>query len=167
MACYVHKSNFKPNEINYGAVEKEVLALLRMLDITLLVARGVKVLTRYYTFAYLMHSSGLNGLKRCTTLLSTLTLEIIRCNKGEDEILGTLAASIISRKDVDEMLTAIVPRKQPRQTISMPSPTVTNSEVLLVVSFDGSTRVKNKKGLPQCRDMKIARVDNSIGRVAL
>ena len=147
MACYVHKSNFKPNEINYGAVEKEVLALLRMLDITLLVARGVKVLTRYYTFAYLMHSSGLNGLGRCTTLLSTLTLEIIRCNKGEDEILGTLAASITPREDVAEILIAIAQRKQPRQTISMAPPTVRHGEVLLIVSSDGSARIK-KKGTP-------------------
>ena len=38
----------KSNEVNYGAVENEVLALLQMLDIcyTLLVSRDVKVLTR-------------------------------------------------------------------------------------------------------------------------
>ena len=38
----------KPNEVNYGMVEKEVLLLLRMLDIcyTMLVSRGITVLTR-------------------------------------------------------------------------------------------------------------------------
>ena len=38
----------KPNEINYGMVEKEVLAVLRMLDIcyTMLVSREITVLTR-------------------------------------------------------------------------------------------------------------------------
>ena len=38
----------KPNDINYGMVEKEVLALLRILDIgyTMLVSREIKVLTR-------------------------------------------------------------------------------------------------------------------------
>ena len=53
----------KTNEINYGMVEKEVLALLRMLDVcyTILVARNIKVLTRYSTLAWLVQSSGLNG----------------------------------------------------------------------------------------------------------
>ena len=63
----------KPSEINYGVLEKEVLALLQILDIcnTLLVSRDVKVLTRYSTLAWLMQSSGLNGrLKRWATLLS-------------------------------------------------------------------------------------------------
>ena len=38
----------KPNEVNYGMVEKEVLSLLRMLDIcyTMLVSREITVLTR-------------------------------------------------------------------------------------------------------------------------
>ena len=61
-------------------------------------------------------------------------------------MLGTLAASVTPRKDVDEMLVAIAPRKQPRQTISMPPPTVEADENLWVVSFDGSARVKKKGG---------------------
>ncbi|CAI5732025.1 unnamed protein product [Peronospora farinosa] len=139
----------KPNEINYGIVEKEVLALLRILDIcyTMLVSRTITVLTRHSTLAWLLQSSGLNGrLGRWAALLSNWTLEIRRSEKGEDEILGTLAASITPRKEVDEMLIAIAPRKQPRQTISMPPPTVEVGEDLLVVSFDGSARVKRKGG---------------------
>ena len=67
----------KPNEFNYGAVENEVLALLRILDIcyTLLVSRDIKVLTRYSTLAWLVQSSGLNGrLGRWAAVLSTWTL---------------------------------------------------------------------------------------------
>ena len=62
----------KQSEINYGVLEKEVLALLQILDIcNTLVSRDVKVLTRYSTLAWLMQSSGLNGrLKRWATLLS-------------------------------------------------------------------------------------------------
>ena len=43
----------KPNEVNYGMVEKEVLDLLRMLDIcyTMLISREITVLTRYSTLA--------------------------------------------------------------------------------------------------------------------
>ena len=76
---------------------------------------------------------------------SNWTLEIRRCEKVEDEIFGTLAASITPRQEVDEMLIAIAPKKQPRQTISM-SPPVEEEENLWVASFDGSTRVKRKCG---------------------
>ena len=159
----------KSNEINYGVVEKEVLALLRILDVcyTLLVSRDIKVLTRYSTRAWLMQSSGLNGrLGRWAALLSTWTLEINRCYKGEGEILGKLAASITPRKEVDEMLNAIAPRKQPRQVISMPPPTVSPDESLLVVSFDGAARIKKKAGL-LCSNMEASRVDYSIGCITI
>ena len=122
-------------------VEKEVLALLRILDLgyTMLVSREVKVLTRHSTVAWLVQSSGINGrLGRCAALLSNWTLEIKKCEMGEDEILGTLAASITPREEVDEMLIAIAPRKQPKHTLSIPPPTVEEGESLLVVSFDGS-----------------------------
>ncbi|POM65108.1 LOW QUALITY PROTEIN: Reverse transcriptase, partial [Phytophthora palmivora] len=139
----------KPNEINYGMVDKEVLALLRILDIcyTQLATRSIKVLTRHSTLVWLLHSSGLQGrLGRWAALLSSWTLEIVKCTKGEDEILGVTAVSITSRKDVDSILISIAPRKQPRQVISMPPPTVEPSERLLVVSFDGSARVKRSGG---------------------
>ncbi|GMF44012.1 unnamed protein product [Phytophthora fragariaefolia] len=61
---------------------------------------------------------------------------------GEDEILGTIAASITHREEVDEVLTAIDPKKQPHQTVSIPPPTVELDEHLLVVSLDGSARAK-------------------------
>ena len=130
-------------------VKKKVLALFLILDLcyTMLVSRLVRVLTRYTTLSWLIQSAGLNGrLGRWSALLSTWTLEMGRCVKGEDEILGMLAASITPREEVDEMLIAIDPKKQPRQTISMPPPTVEKEENLLVVSFDGSARVKRKGG---------------------
>ena len=108
-------------------VEKEVLALLRILDIgyTILVSREIKVLTRHSTLAWLVQSSGLNGrLGRWVALLSNWTLEIKKCKKIEDEILDTLAASITSPEEVDEMLIAIAPRKQPKHTMIMPPSTV-------------------------------------------
>ena len=62
----------KPNDINYRMVEKEVLALLHILNIgsTMLVAREIKVLTRHLTFSWLLQSSDLNGrLGRWAALL--------------------------------------------------------------------------------------------------
>ncbi|KAE9078186.1 hypothetical protein PF010_g23224 [Phytophthora fragariae] len=70
----------KPNEINYGVVDKEVLALLRILEVcyTQLVTRSIKVRTRHSTLAWLVNSSGLQGrLGRWAALLSGWTLEIV------------------------------------------------------------------------------------------
>ena len=130
-------------------VEKEILALLRILDIgyTMLVSREIKVLTRHSTLAWLVQSTGLNGrLGRWAALLSNWTLEIKKFEKGEDEILGTLAASINPREEVNEMLMAIAPQKQPEHTMSMPPPTVEEGESLWVARFDGSARTKRKGG---------------------
>ena len=44
------------------------------------------------------------------------------------------------------MLIAIVPRKEPKHTMSMTPPTVEEGESLWVVSFDGSARTKRKGG---------------------
>ena len=73
-------------------------------------------------------------------MLSNWTLEIKKCEKGEDEIMGTLYASITPREEVDDMLIAIAPQKQPNNTISMPPPTVEEGESLWVVSFDRTKR---------------------------
>ncbi|POM70381.1 Reverse transcriptase, partial [Phytophthora palmivora] len=139
----------KPNEINYGMVDKEVLALLRMLDVcyTQLVTRPIKVLSRYSTLAWLLNSTGFDGrLGEWAALLSGWTLEVTRCTKGEEEILGVIAASITPRAEVDEALLAIAPKKRPRQTAVLLPPTVEPDEELLVVSFDGSARTKRKGG---------------------
>ncbi|OWY99117.1 reverse transcriptase, partial [Phytophthora megakarya] len=53
----------KTNELNYNVTEKEVLALLRILDLyyNLLVGREIRVLTRHSTLALLFKSTGLQG----------------------------------------------------------------------------------------------------------
>ena len=80
-------------------------------------------------------------------LLTNWMLEIKKCEKGEDEILGTFAASITPREEVDEMLIAIALQKQPKHTIIMPSPTVGKGESLWAVRFDGSARIQRKGGV--------------------
>ncbi|KAE8885766.1 hypothetical protein PF010_g23992 [Phytophthora fragariae] len=66
--------------------------------------------------------------------------------KGEDGILGAIAATITPRAEVDQALIAIAPRKEPRRKIQAPIPTVYPGECLWVVSFDGSARVKRGGG---------------------
>ena len=73
-------------------------------------------------------------------------MEVKKCERGEEEILGMLAASINSRDEIEEMLIAISPRKDCRLKISTPPPTVEADEELLVASFDGSARIKRKEG---------------------
>ncbi|POM68730.1 LOW QUALITY PROTEIN: Reverse transcriptase [Phytophthora palmivora] len=140
----------KPNEINYGMVDKEVLALLRILDIcyTQLVTRSIKVLTRYSTLAWLLHSSGLQGRTMCCTSIKLDPRDRQMYQRGGRDLRRdrAIAASITPRKEVDSILISIAPRKQPRQVISMPPPTVEPDERLLVVSFDGSARVKRRGG---------------------
>ncbi|KAE8988936.1 hypothetical protein PF005_g15497 [Phytophthora fragariae] len=70
----------------------------------------------------------------------------MKCTKGEDEILGAIAATITPRAEVDQALIAIAPRKEPRRKIQAPIPTVHPGESLWVVSFDGSARVKRGGG---------------------
>ncbi|KAE8885330.1 hypothetical protein PF005_g5619 [Phytophthora fragariae] len=139
----------KQNELNYGIVEKEVLALLRMLDLgySMLAGRPIQVLARHSTLAWLFRAAGLQGrLDQWAALLSPWTLEITKCTRGEDEILGSLAAAITPRSVVDQALAAIAPRKEPRQSVDTPVPTVEQDEALLVASFDGSARVKRGGG---------------------
>ncbi|KAE9273566.1 hypothetical protein PR003_g29872, partial [Phytophthora rubi] len=105
------------------------------------------VLARYSTLAWLFRSSGLQGrLGQWAALLSPWTLEIVKCTKGEDDILGAIAATITPRAEVDQALIAIAPRKEPRRKIQAPIPTVYPGESLWVVSFDGSARVKHGGG---------------------
>ncbi|GMF48881.1 unnamed protein product [Phytophthora fragariaefolia] len=87
----------KSNELNYGVIEQEVLALLRILDLgyNMLVGRQIQVLTRHSTLGWLFRSPGLQSrLGQWAVLLSPWTVEIVKCKKGEDEILVVIAASI-------------------------------------------------------------------------
>ncbi|OWZ19364.1 reverse transcriptase [Phytophthora megakarya] len=112
----------KSNELNYGIAEKEVLVLLRILDLNY------------------------NTLVAWDTLRSPWIFEIVKCNKGEDEILGTLIASITPRSEVDKALISIAPKKEPRRKLQAPIPTVRSYEDMYVASFDGSARVKRGGG---------------------
>ncbi|OWY94596.1 reverse transcriptase [Phytophthora megakarya] len=133
--------------LNYNVTEKEVLALLRILDLyyNLLVGREVRVLTRHSTLAWLFKSTGLQDrLGQLSALLVPWTLEITKC--GEDEILRAIAASITPMAKIDGALTEIASRKKPKRRIQAPIPTVDRDEELWVISFDGSARVKRGGG---------------------
>ncbi|GMF33053.1 unnamed protein product [Phytophthora fragariaefolia] len=107
----------------------------------------IQVLTRQSTLAWLFRSTGLQGrLDQWVALLFPWTLELVKCKKGEDEILGVIAASITPRTEVDLALVAIAPKKKPRHQIQTPIPTVLPAERLYVASFGGSARAKRGGG---------------------
>ncbi|OWZ03775.1 reverse transcriptase [Phytophthora megakarya] len=135
----------KSNELNYGIAEKGVLALLTTLDLNYkaLIRRPIHVLTRHSTLAWLFRSTAVQGrLGQWTALLSPWTLEITKCVKGEDEILGAFGGQSL----VDKALISIAPKKEPTRKIQAPIPTIRRDEDLYVVSFDGSARVKRGGG---------------------
>ncbi|KAE8887576.1 hypothetical protein PF003_g28496 [Phytophthora fragariae] len=139
----------KPNELNYDIVEKEILALLRVLNecYTMLAGKPVRVLTRHTTLAWLFRSKGLQGrLSQWAAILSPWKLEICRSMRGEEELLGTLAASITPRAFVDAALEEIAPRKRASRIVVIPVPGVASDEVLHVLSFDGSAKAKREGG---------------------
>ena len=124
----------KANEINYSTVEKEVLSLLHILEtcFIMLVTQPLKVLTIHPTLAWLVKSTGLQGrLGNWATLLSQWTLEIVKCKEGEDQVLGVVVSQCHpSRESVDSIWSTIAPKKQARQTIDLPPPTVELNEEL-------------------------------------
>ncbi|OWZ14289.1 LOW QUALITY PROTEIN: reverse transcriptase [Phytophthora megakarya] len=150
----------KANELNYGIVDKEVLALLRIRQ---LLAVGHQIDQGAIAFLHASLAPEVDWdrrtLGRWAALLSGWTMEITKCSKSEEEILGAIAVSITPRTEVDEDLIAIAPKKQPRKMIAMIPPTVEPEESLLVApptvepeesvlvaNFDGSARVKRAGG---------------------
>jgi len=79
-------------------------------------------------------------------ILSPWTLEVCKSTKGEDEILGTLAASITPRAFVDMVLEEIAPKKSPSRITTIRIPAIVAEEQLHVVSFDGSAKSKREGG---------------------
>ncbi|OWZ08237.1 reverse transcriptase [Phytophthora megakarya] len=142
----------KTNELNYNVTEKEVLVLQRILDLyyNLLVGREIRVLTRHSTLAWLFKSTGLQGrLRQWSALLAPWTLEITKCTKGEDEILGAIAANITPRAKLDDALTNITPRKEPKGAFSA-----------IVWSLPGWEVVKARSGYLESLTMNEAEYDS-------
>ena len=79
-------------------------------------------------------------------MLSNWTMEVKKCEREEEEILGMLAASITPREEMEEMLIVISPPKDCRLKISTPPPSVEADKELIVASFDGSATIKKKGG---------------------
>ncbi|OWZ20739.1 LOW QUALITY PROTEIN: reverse transcriptase [Phytophthora megakarya] len=145
----------KPNVLNSSIAEKEILALLRVLDEchNMLTGRTIRVLTRHTMLGWLFCSKGRQRrLSQWAAILSPWRLAILRSAKGEEEILCALAVSITPRVYVDSTLEEIAPRQRLSRTAPIPVPKIGLAESLHVICFDGSARVKRgeEHSVPSC-----------------
>ncbi|DAZ99971.1 TPA: hypothetical protein N0F65_008778, partial [Lagenidium giganteum] len=121
----------------YHPAEKQILPLLRMLDQchTMLVGRKITTVTRTSTLSWILKTNAFQvRLGQWSALLSPWEMTFVKAEKGEDEILGILAASIAPRSVTDAAL------EQIRQTKRVPGATI------FVVAFDLSAKPKRASG---------------------
>ena len=142
---YVSKV-FKANELNYFDSEKEVLALLKALDVGFqyLAGQKITVYTRYSTLKWLFQSKSLVGRTvQWATMLSPWNLTIIRCTKVPNFIPALLASSLTDYKDFDEVLENVSPSKiLSSPTLVSPFPQIPREYDGYVATFDGAVRTK-------------------------
>ncbi|POM62558.1 reverse transcriptase [Phytophthora palmivora] len=139
---------YELREVDFAAMSKDDVRIQikrRRSRIGSDITSWISAITRWWDAV--SRSAGLQGrLGRWASLLSLWTLEIVKCIKGEEEILGVIAACITPRSMVDEALIQISPKKEPRRKIQTPIPVIQADEELYVVSFDGSARVTRGRG---------------------
>ena len=142
----------KPAERNYHESEREILALLRVLydsSFSQLAGRQVKVFTRTSALGWLWKANGLQGrLAQWAALLSPWSLEIVKSDRGEDELIGLLATSLTPRAQMDEALDLIRPAKSSaKNRVGVQDiPTLPRDTDVFVLSFDGSAKSKRTYG---------------------
>ncbi len=140
----------KSNERNYQSVEREILALLRMLDTSfnLLAGKRIRVLTRESTLGWLFKTAHTRGrLAQWAAILSPWDLVIERCKRGEEGLTSLLAASITPRDGVEAALEQIKPNLVKKQAAIPPiPPTYDAGNESFVISFDGSAKPVKKIG---------------------
>ena len=141
----------KDTERRYSQVEKEILALLKALDacFNMLAGRPIRVITRSSALAWLFRSKGLQGrLQQWAAVLSPWSLTVEKAAKGEEELLGLMAASITPRREVDKALEEIAPRKasvRPSR-VECPLPKLSAEEEAFIISSDGSAKPDRSRG---------------------
>lgn len=140
----------KDHEVRYDPVEKEVLAVLKVIDLcySMVVGRSIRVITRHSILAWLFRSKGLQGrLQQWAALLSPWEIVVEKTRKGEDELCGLIVSSVTPARAADVMLESIRPRKSVRRLINAtPFPSIGPGEEGYVISFDGSAKPKRSRG---------------------
>ena len=157
--CQEHEGKLHPvryigrtlnaSEVRYHAAEKEVLALLRVLNncFPFLAGQPLKVYTRFSTLKWIYTSKTLQGRAlQWAVMLSPWTLEICKMQGGQDGLAALLAASISPPDAMDILAADLVPKKA-----FLPSPLVCMEQLEdnydgYLLSFDGAAKLKTNVG---------------------
>ncbi|KAE8993020.1 hypothetical protein PR001_g20782 [Phytophthora rubi] len=141
-------------ELRYHVAEKEVMAVMRVLDVfqTLVQNCLVKVFTRHSVLNWLLKSKTADG--RCVrwgVILSHWNLEVHKIQRDEDGLPAILGAGITPREHLDEVAESLIPAKG-----RVMAPPVISMEMLeadfagYVLSFDGAAKTSTRQGSCGC-----------------
>ncbi|KAE9268466.1 hypothetical protein PR003_g31436, partial [Phytophthora rubi] len=141
-------------ELRYHIAEKEVTAVLRVLQVfrTLIEGCPLEVYTRYSVLKWIIQSKTADG--RCVpwgVTLSHWNLDIRKVKKDEDGLAAIMGAGITPREHLDEVAESLVPAKG-----LVKAPPVISVEMLeddfegVVLSFDGAAKTSTRKGSCGC-----------------
>ncbi|DAZ97186.1 TPA: hypothetical protein N0F65_003817 [Lagenidium giganteum] len=140
---------FNGAEVRYTDSEREVLALLKVLDVGFhhLAGSKITVYARYWTLKWLFQSNSMKRVVQWAAMLSPWDLTIVRSDEVPDSLVVLLAASISPRAVFDAILNDVAPLKMtaPDEKIC-PLPHLTRSDGGFVVTFDEAVKVKEKAG---------------------
>ncbi|OWY99097.1 reverse transcriptase [Phytophthora megakarya] len=141
-------------EIRYHEAEKEVIAIMRLLDVFENLVRGcpIKVYTRYSVLSWLLKSKSANG--RCVrwgVILSHWDLEVHKVQSDEDGLVAIMRAGITPREHLDEVGESLIPLKgqmkpQPGISVGMLEADFDG----YVLSFDGAAKTATRQGSCGC-----------------
>ncbi|POM63217.1 hypothetical protein PHPALM_27510 [Phytophthora palmivora] len=142
------------SETRYHAAEKEVVAVMRVLDVFEALIRDcpIKVYTRYSVLSWLLKSKSADG--RCVRwglILSHWDLEVCKVQRDEDGLAAVLGAGITPREHLDKIAESLIPAKG-----RVKPPPVISVEMLeedfkgYVLSFDGAAKTSTRQGCCGC-----------------
>ncbi|POM69281.1 Hypothetical protein PHPALM_14449 [Phytophthora palmivora] len=132
------------SEIRYHATEKEVVAVMRVLDVFEALTRDcpIKVYTRYSVLSWLFKSKSADG--RCVRwglILSHWDLEVCKVQRDEDGLAAVLGAGITPREHLDEIAESLIPAKGRVKPLPVISVEMLEEDFKgYVMSFDGAAK---------------------------
>ncbi|GMF30010.1 unnamed protein product [Phytophthora fragariaefolia] len=131
-------------ELRYHVAEKEVIAVLRVLQVfrTLLEGCRLEVYTRHSVFKWTLLSKTADG--RCVpwgAILSHWDITVRKIQRDEDGLAAIMGAGITHREHLDEVAESLIPamgrvRRPPVLSVEMLDDTYQG----IVLSFDGAAR---------------------------
>ncbi|GMF39990.1 unnamed protein product [Phytophthora fragariaefolia] len=141
-------------ELRYYVAEKEVIAVLRVLEVlrTLLEGCRLEVHTGHSVFKWILQSKTADGrCVPCGVILSHRNITVRKVQRDEDGLAAIMGAGINPREHMDEVAELLIPakgrvRKPPVLSVEM----LDDSYQGMVLSFDGAAKTSTRRGSCGC-----------------